>query len=217
VANALRSADTQASIGVPALAMVAASGPAMARRNAALRNRNIMRIPTWRFVLTGGAIVLLLALGIGFVAASTGGAPTSNSAALPASTDGPSESGTPDHHPGGGIRHFLENHAGHLGIGKHLVHVTATFTDKDGNLVTIQIDHGTVQLIGSGTLTIAEAGGTTVTVSTDTDTKVWVGRDAGKLTDLKSGDTVFVQSRVDGSTLAKRILEVPATAASTGG
>jgi Cu/Ag efflux protein CusF len=216
VANALRSADTAASIAVPALAMVAASGSVMAGRNAALRNRNIMRIPTWRLVLTGGAIVLLLALGIGFAAASTGGAPASNTAALPASTDGPTSSGAPDH-PRSGIGHFLKDHAGRVGFGKHLVHVTATFTDKDGKLVTIEIDHGTVQAIGTGTLTIAEAGGTTVTVSTDTDTKVWVGRDAGKLSDLKTGDTVFVQSRVDGSTLAKRILEVPATAASTGG
>jgi hypothetical protein len=215
VANALRSADTAASIGVPAMAMVAASGPVMAGRNAALRNRNIMRIPTWRVALTGGAIVVLLALGIGLVAASTGGVPASNTAALPASTDGPAASGAPDQ-PRSGIRHFLEKHAGRLGIGKHLVHVTATFTDKDGKLVTIQIDHGTVQSIGNGSLTIAEAGGTTVTVSTDTDTKVWVGRDAAKLGDLKTGDTVFVQSRVDGSTLAKRILEVPAAAA-TGG
>ena len=216
MANALRCADTAASIGVPALAMVAASEPVIAGRNATLRNRKIMRIPTWRLVLTGGAIVVLVALGIGFVAASTGGVPASNTAALPASTDGPAASGTPDH-PRSGIRHFLENHAGRLGIGKHLVHVTATFTDKDGKLVTIQIDHGTVQSIGTGTLTIAEAGGTTVTVSTDTDTKVWVGRDAGNLSDLTTGDTVFVQSRIDGSTLAKRILKVPATSATTGG
>jgi len=176
-----------------------------------------MRIPTWRLALTGGAIIVLLALGIGFAAASSGGVPASNAAALPASTDGPTGSGTPDHQPGSGIRHFLENHAGRLGIGKRLVHVTATFTDKDGNLITIQIDHGTIQTIANGSLTIAEAGGGTVTVATDTETKVWIGRDAGKLSDLKAGDTVFVQSRVDGSTLAKRILKVPAAATSTGG
>lgn len=217
MANALRSADTAVSIGVPALAMVAASGLVMTGRNAALRNRSIMRIPTWRLVLTGGAIVVLLALGIGFVAASTGGVPASSSAALPASTNAPTASGTPDQRPGNGIRKFLASHAGRLGVAKRVVHVTATFTDKDGNLVTIQIDHGTVQSIGNGSLTISEAGGTAVTVSTDGDTKVWVGRDTGKLSDLKTGDTVFVQSRIDGSTLAKRILKVPATATSTGG
>jgi hypothetical protein len=168
-----------------------------------------MRIPTWRLALTGGAVVILLALGIGFVAASSGGTAAPNTPAAAAGTAAPDASAQPDR-PGKGLRSWLAGRAGRLGLARHVVHVTATFTDKDGNLVTIQIDHGTVQSIGSGSLTIAEASGSNVTVTTDAATKVWVGRDQGSLGDIKVGDTVFVQSRIDGSTLAKRILEVPA-------
>jgi hypothetical protein len=167
-----------------------------------------MRIPTWRLVLTGGAILVLLSFGIGFVAAS-GAHPATALLPAPAASAGPDASHDPGpgRHDGG---HRFAGKLGRLGFGRHLVHVTGTFTDKDGNLVTFQLDHGTVQAIGAGSLTIAEAGGSSVTVSTDDDTKVWVGRAQGKLSDLGIGDTVFVQSRVDGSTLAKRILEVEA-------
>src|SRR5947207_3315973 len=103
-----------------------------------------MRIPTWRLALTGGAVIVLLALGIGFVAASPGGTSSPNGAALPAATDAPAASPNPDHPGGHGLGRLFAGHAGRLGIAKRLVHVTATFTDKDGNLVTIQVDHGTV-------------------------------------------------------------------------
>jgi hypothetical protein len=172
-----------------------------------------MQIPTWRIALTGIAIVVLLAAGIGVVAASTATPSTPAAAAPAAATAAPDASSAPAK-PGSGLRRFLLNHpqiAAAAGRANHLVHATATFTDKDGNLVTIQVDHGTVQAIGNGSLTIAEAGNATVTVSTDDQTKVFVGRTAGALSDVKVGDTVFVQSRIDGSTLAKHILKVPAT------
>jgi hypothetical protein len=182
-----------------------------------------MRIPTWRIALTGGAIVVLLALGIGFVAASSSVPATAPAAAAAAPTAAPDASGQPDRPGAGGLRKWLLEHpriaarlGDRLGAGRHLVHVVGTFTDKDGNLVTIQLDHGTVQSVGSGSLTIAEAGGSTVTVSTDDQTKVFVGRNDGTLADVKAGQTVFVQSRVDGSTLAKRILIAPADASATG-
>lgn len=183
-----------------------------------------MRIPTWRIVLTGGAIVLLLGLGITAVAASTSQPTIANGPAAAAPTAAPDASGNPDRpNAGAGLRQWLLGHPriaarleGRLGAAKHLVHVVGTFTDKDGNLVTIQLDHGTVQSAGSGSLTIAEAGGSTVTVTTDDATKVFVGKNAGTLADVKVGATVFVQSRIDGSTLAKRILIVPATTSGTG-
>ncbi len=181
-----------------------------------------MRIPTWRLALTGGAIVVLLGLGIGIVAASSATPSTAANAAAAAATTRPDASGAPAK-PGSGLRKWLLDHpriaarlGARLGAARHLVHVTATFTDKDGNLVTVQLDHGTIQSIGNGSLTIAEAGGTTVTVSTDNSTQVYVGRTEGTLSDLKTGDTVFVQSRIDGSTLAKHILEVPTGATDTG-
>jgi hypothetical protein len=171
-----------------------------------------MRIPTWRLALTGGAIVVLLAIGIGFVAASTGTTAAPNSLTAAASP-APEASARPERIDKLRLKAWLGSRVGRLGVAKHLVHATATFTDKDGNLVTIQLDHGTIQAIGNGSLTIAEAGGSTVTVSTDDKTDVYVAREEGKLSDLKVGDTVFVQSRIDGGTLAKRILKVPADAA----
>jgi Domain of unknown function (DUF5666) len=169
-----------------------------------------MRIPPWRVALTGAAIVILLLVGVGLVAASVAGpaASTQGNVAAPAATGAPS---TTDRT---GLR---ERIAGILGrrVGRaaqHFVDGTLTFTDKDGNLVTIQLDHGTIASIGSDSITIAEASGRQVTVSTDATTVVRLGGGAGigKLSDLKVGDQVFVQSRLDGSTtLAKHILRVP--------
>jgi hypothetical protein len=173
-----------------------------------------MRIPTWRLALTGGAIVILLAVGIGLVAASTATPAAETTAALPAGTAAPDVSPNPDRVGRAGLRALL-GRDGRLGFARRLVHATATFQDKDGNLVTVQLDHGTIQSIGSGSVTVAEAGGTTVTVSTDASTIVWIGREKGALGDLKVGDTIFVQSRIDGgTTLAKRILKVPAATGS---
>jgi hypothetical protein len=172
-----------------------------------------MRIPTWRLALTGGAIVILLAVGIGFVAASTATPASPASAAQAAGSAAPDASGNPDR-PGGRLRALL-GQEGRLAVGRHVVHAVGTFQTKDGTLITIQIDHGTIQSIGAGTVTVAEAGGTTVSVSTDGSTIVWIGRTKGTLGDLKVGDTVFVQSRIDGgTTLAKRVLKVPATTGS---
>lgn len=161
-----------------------------------------MRIPTWRLVLTGGAIAVLAVAAIGLVAASSApAAPAANLAAAaatpaPASNDGPTD----------GFRG-----ARLLRAGRHLVHAEVTVTGRDGQLVQLQLDHGTVQSIGGGTLTIAEAGGGTETVSIDDATIVHVGRRDGELGDVSVGAEVFVRSRLDGGTaLAKRILVVPA-------
>lgn len=175
-----------------------------------------MRIPTWRLVLTGGAIVVLLLLGIGFVAASSTSGGPNDTAALAAPTAAPAASGDATGRPrlGQRLRAFLAGPGGQrLGLGGRLVHVTATVQDKDGNLIQLQLDHGTIQAIGNGTLTVSEAGAASVTVSTDGSTVVRIGRDKGALGDLKVGQTIFVQSRVtNGTTLAKHIVEVPTAA-----
>ncbi|HJW23183.1 MAG TPA: DUF5666 domain-containing protein [Candidatus Limnocylindrales bacterium] len=171
-----------------------------------------MRIPTWRLVLTGGAIVVLAALGVGLVAASSGApsVPAAPVAAAPSAAPGASAAGP------GALRDGLVGRIGRIlanrPFAKHLVHATITATDQNGNLVTFQLDHGTIASIGSGSLTMSEAGGGTVTVSTDAATVVFLGGGAGKgaLADLKVGDQLFVQSRLDGGTaLAKHILRVP--------
>lgn len=168
-----------------------------------------MRIPTWRLILTGGAIAILAVAGIGLVAASTAPAkPAANVATAEATTNPDATAGA---RPGGlGLRDGLRG-ARLLRAGKHLVHAEMTVTDRDGKLVYLQLDHGTVQSVGGGTLTIAEAGGGTETVSLDGKTIVHLGRKDGALGDVKVGAEIFVQSRIDGgTTLAKRILVVPA-------
>lgn len=165
-----------------------------------------MRIPTWRLVLTSGAIVVLAVAGIGFAAAAGIGG-TQQAATVEAAPSADTDDGTA---PAVGPQR--ERHAGRLGrFGGRLVHAEATVLDKDGNLIEITLDHGTIEAIGSGSITIAEAGDATVTVKTDGDTKVRVGREEGSLDDLAVGDEIFVQSRVDGSNvLAKHIIERPA-------
>jgi hypothetical protein len=176
-----------------------------------------MRIPTWRLALTGGAIVILVALGVGIVAASSTApsTPAGPPAAAPSAAPGASAAAPTTLRQGfaGRLARILANRP----LGKRLVHATVTVTDKAGNLVTFQLDHGTIASIGSGSIVITEAGGGSVTVATDANTVVFLGGGAGKgsLGDLKAGDQVFVQSRLDGGTaLAKHILRVPA---STGG
>lgn len=168
-----------------------------------------MHIPTWRFALTGVAIVVLLAVGIGFVAASSNTASHPGLAAVAAASTNPGTSGDPTGKGGRGLRALLHG-KGLRGLGGRIVHVTATVQDKDGTLIQLQLDHGTIQAIGGGSIMVAEAGGTTITVNTDASTIVRTGRTKGTLGDLKVGDNVFVQSRIDGgTTLAKHILKVP--------
>jgi len=179
-----------------------------------------MRIPTWRLALTGGALFVLALAGIGYAAAAGFGG-THQVATVEAAPAADTRTTTapaaaPQHGPLAG---GTEEAYGRLGrLGGRLVHAEATVQDKDGNLIKINLDHGTIQAIGNGSITISEAGSSTVVVKTDADTKVRIGRDAGSLDDLKVGDDIFVQSRVDGgNVLAKHILKKPAAATTTSG
>ena len=181
-----------------------------------------MRIPAWRVALTGGAIIVLAAAGIGFAAAS--GAPSQQATTSALANATTTDSGTIDGDLEFNLAADVElndklapTEAGKLQrllrIGRHLVHAEVTVTDKDGNLVNLQLDHGTVQSIGSGSLVISEAGGGTETVSTGDATKVHLGREVGDLGDVTVGAEIFVQSRIDGGTvLARRIIVIPAGA-----
>jgi hypothetical protein len=170
-----------------------------------------MSIPTWRLVLTGAAVVVLAAAGIGLVAAASTPAPLAPTVSA-APTAAPRSTAKPDRQ-----RNRLEHHGAFaaklLRLGRHLVHVEATVTDRDGQLIVIWLDHGTVQAAGNGSVTISETGGGSQTVKTDDATIVRAGREIGTLADVTAGDEVFVQSRVDGGVaLAKRIVIVPAGA-----
>jgi hypothetical protein len=176
-----------------------------------------MRIRTWRLFVTGGAIVVLVVagIGIGLAAASSAQPAPGSNVALADETGAPDASRKPDRarqHQAAGVRsgkHAL-GWARALRLGRHLVHAEATVTDRDGNLVTLQFDHGTVESIDGTSLAISEQGGATVTVSVDDATKIWVGREQGGLGDLTAGAEIFVQSRLDdGGALARRILIAP--------
>lgn len=170
-----------------------------------------MRIPAWRLALTGGAVIVLGVAGIGLAAAGSASSGPADHALLPAATGSPDATLVPERER---ARQQLGDRAARMArllrLGRRIVHVEATVTDRDGQLVTIWLDHGTVQAAGGGSLTIAETGGNEA-VKTDTATIVRVGREQGSLDDVKAGVEVFVQSRiVDGSALAKRILIIPA-------
>lgn len=176
-----------------------------------------MRIPTWRLALTSGAILILAIAGIGIAAAAgAGGTPqvaTVETAPSTGTGNDRAPAAAPQRQP---LGDGLEEAYGRLGrLGGRLVHAEATVLDKDGNLIEIQLDHGTIKAIGNGSITISEAGDSTIVVKTDENTKVRIGREEGSLNDLAVGDDIFVQSRVDGGTaLAKHILKKP-TATST--
>jgi hypothetical protein len=179
-----------------------------------------MRIKTWRLLLTGGAVVILAAIGIGLAAAANAPAPPASNIVPAAATPGPDATGVPARHSRERLSERVGERFGQrredwgarlLRLGRHLVHAEATVTDRDGNLVELWFDHGTVKAVGGSSLVIAEAGGKTETVTIDDATIVYVGREDGTLQDVTVGVEVFVQSRVEGGTaLAKRILVIPA-------
>ncbi len=179
-----------------------------------------MTIPRRRLALVAGALVILGAAGGGLVQAaatpSVQGAdpgataraaddtvlldslalisdPTSGGASLPAQRLA--------------VRDRLMERVAN--VRGHLVHGVVTMVDRDGKLVTYQVDHGTVSAIGSGSITIAEAGGSSVTVSTTTSTRVRREAKRSTLGGLKTGDEVVVRSIVDGGVASARLIIVP--------
>lgn len=88
-----------------------------------------------------------------------------------------------------------------------------TFVNRDGEIVTLQFDHGTISAIDAAAVTIAEKGGSNVTVGTNDDTRVRKGRKPATLADLAVGDEVFVVSVVDDGAATARgiVVPVPAT------
>jgi hypothetical protein len=160
-----------------------------------------MAITGRRLALGGGALVLLTAVGVGFVQASSAGAaspPGAADAAVvpPAATTDQADSLTA---------------ALRLRGRGRIVHGTLTIDSPKDGLITVQVDGGTIAAIDSHSITIAEKGGGSVTVATDTDTRVRRDRKRATTGDLKVGDTVRVVSRVTngGAATAKAIIVAP--------
>ena len=186
-----------------------------------------MTIQRWRLALIGGALVVLGAVGGGLVQASTApatsiGAVDADAAAASTANDAllldavallsdPTSSGAAVPAQLLGLRDRIQQRIANLR--GHLVHGTVTVVDRDGKLVTAQLDHGTLSAIGSSSITIAEAGGSSVTVSMASETRVRTGAARGSLSDLKTGDEVLVRATVSGSTAtANLIIVLPAAA-----
>jgi hypothetical protein len=94
-----------------------------------------------------------------------------------------------------------------LRLGQHLVHATVVLDLPNKGLTTIQVDHGTISSVSATSLTIAEAGSTSVTVTVGDETRVRRNGAKAKVADLKTGDAVFVMSKVDtGGTVAYLVI-----------
>lgn len=96
-----------------------------------------------------------------------------------------------------------------LAAWKHLVHGTVVVDLPKAGLTTVQLDHGTISAVSSTSLTIAEAGGSSVTVSLSDESRV--RRDGAKaaIADLKTGDVVVVMSKVESGGTTAYLVVVP--------
>jgi hypothetical protein len=171
-----------------------------------------MSTPRRRLAIVAGALLLLMAVGTGLAqaaptaASTTGETPT---VVTPAEFDPDQVSrlerlrALRDRFGDGPLRRLRQ----------HLVHGTFTVKDRDGDLITIQLDHGTISAIGDGTITIAEAGDTSVTVATNADTKVRKHREPASVDALEIGDEVVVHSMVEGGSATAQFIVVPTPAA----
>jgi hypothetical protein len=192
----------------------------MDRSIAALERRQDMTIPRWRLALASGALVVLGALGGGLVqAAATPSAPAAGADPTAAAAEDallldslvlasdPTSNGAALPVQRLAVRERL---AGRLAnLRSHLVHGTLTVLDRDENLVTYQLDHGTVSAIDGASITIAETGGTSVTVFTTAETRVRGDARPSTLDNLKAGDEVVVRSTVDGGSATAKLIVVP--------
>jgi Domain of unknown function (DUF5666) len=167
-----------------------------------------MNIPHWRVALTGSALIVLSAVGFGLVQASSPVTSPANVAAMPATpaTQAASAAGAADD-----LAAFTTD--ARLRAGRHLVHGTVTIDSPKEGLITVQLDGGSISAVDADSMTIAEKGGGSITVTLNTDTRVRVDGKRGRLTDLKVGQVVRVVSRVgaDGAATARRVV-VPPTA-----
>jgi len=193
-----------------------------------------MTIPRWRLALTAGALVVLGAVGGGLVqaAAAPSVATADADAAAAVAADhallldslalmnDPTSSGAAVPAQLLTLRDRLQDRLSN--VRGHLVHGTLTVLDRDGKLVTYQLDHGSVSAVGGASITIAEAGGTSVTVSTTSETRIRKDAKPSTLAGLEAGDEVVVRSTVVGGSATANLVVVPpagpaVTAPSSGG
>jgi hypothetical protein len=150
----------------------------------------MMQMTGRRVGLVASAVIVLVVVGAGIVSAANRplAQPTDASLTMPSATNQPSLVGLV---AGDAALARLRGR-----FGRHMVHGVFTLDRPKGGLITVQVDNGTVASVGSGALTITEPGGSTVTVTTNADTRA--RRDGSRidLSVLKTGDEVYVLSIV---------------------
>lgn len=157
-----------------------------------------MKIPRWRFALTGGALIVLSIVGFGLVQASSPAARPVAVASAPQAAA--AVVANPD------VDGLLAD--ARIRAGRYLVHGIVTIDSPAEGLITIQLDGGSISAVDADSITISEKGGGSVTVAITADTRVRIEGKRAKASDLKVGQTVRVVSRVgaDGSATARRIV-----------
>lgn len=96
-----------------------------------------------------------------------------------------------------------------LAAWRRLVHATVVVDLPERGLTTIQLDRGTISAVTADSLSIAEAGDTSVTVVLGAETRVRKDGEKAVIADLRVGDEVFVMSRVEGAATEAYLVVVP--------
>jgi hypothetical protein len=184
-----------------------------------------MTISMRRSVLRAGAVLLVGLAAIGLVqAVSADGTPAAPLASAPLAAPVASTGGSTDDAvaseldailaadqtaalPAVAGRNAAPGVLGRLRIGRRLVHGTIVVDLPKTGLTTVQVDHGTISTVGATSLTISEAGGTSATVTLGDKTRVRRTGAKAAIADLKTGDEVFVMSKVEaGGTIAYLVI-----------
>jgi hypothetical protein len=163
-----------------------------------------MAISRRRLALGGSALVILSALGVGFVQANSIG-PSSAPATVDVAVSAPAAAAAPD---GADALLAAPRQRGR----RVVVHGTLTVDSPKDGLITVQIDGGTIASVDANSITIAEKGGGSVKIAIDSNTRVRRDRKRATVAELKVGETVRVVSRVaaGGAATAKAIIVAPA-------
>jgi hypothetical protein len=183
-----------------------------------------MTISMRRTVLAAAGVALLALAAVGLIHASASGARSTQATHTAASVVGNDAGNDPAlateldailaadqtvARPGPGHDGAGAGLLRRLRVGRHLVHATVVLDLPNKGLTTIQLDHGTISAAGATALTIAETGGTTATVTLGDDTRVRRNGEKAKVSDLKTGDEVFVMSRIESGRTVAYLVIVP--------
>ena len=98
---------------------------------------------------------------------------------------------------------------------KQLVHATLTVDRPGAGIQTFTLDHGTISGLSSGSIVVAEAGGSSVTLATDARTRVRKDAEKATLADLVTGDRVVVVSVAESGGARALLVVVPPVAGAT--